>query len=447
MIALPSLAATLAPEKTETILQRLWALHPKIIDLSLERIERLLCALGNPEARLPPTIHVAGTNGKGSVIAFLRAMLEAAGYTVHAYTSPHLVRVNERFRLAGRLIGDDELIAVLEECEAVNDGAPITFFEITTAAALLAFSRVSADVALIETGLGGRLDATNLVVRPRVTAITPVSIDHTQFLGRTLAEIAREKAGILKPGVAAVIGHQPRPAQAVIAAHARQIGARLRRCGTDWRLEAGAHTMVWEGADGALTLPAPALAGAHQMDNAGVALACLEALHGFSVDETAIRRGLADVQWPGRLQRLTKGPLVAALPERGGADGAERWEIWLDGGHNPAAGRALAEVARGWRDRPLYLVFGILNSKDGPGFLRPLAGVAESLRAVAIPGVEATLSAREAAAAARRAGLRAAPAASVQEALAGLAAEGGGPARVLICGSLYLAGAVLADNG
>ncbi len=442
MTAQASLAEKIAPEKTESLLQRLWGLHPKIIDLSLERIERLLAALGNPEARLPPVIHVAGTNGKGSVIAFLRAFFEAAGYRVHGYTSPHLVRVNERYRVAGRLIGDGELIAVLEECEAANEGAPITFFEITTAAAFLAFSRTPADVVLIETGLGGRLDATNMVARPLITAITPVSVDHVQFLGETLSEIAGEKAGILKPGVPAVIGPQHPEAAEAIAARAEAIGAPLVRHGADWRAEAVDGGMVWRGAARALELPAPSLAGAHHVDNAGLAIACLEELSGFRVGEAAIREGLRAVEWPGRMQRLTRGTPIDGLLGLGGGG----WEVWLDGGHNPAAGSALAAIAGGWRDRPLHLVFGILASKDGVGFLKPLAPLVSSVRTIAIAGEQASLSADEAADVARRAGLSAEPAASLDEAIAAIAEDSPRPARILICGSLYLVGKVLAKN-
>jgi dihydrofolate synthase/folylpolyglutamate synthase len=443
MTAQASLAEKIAPERTESLLQRLWCLHPKIIDLSLERIERLLAALSNPESRLPPVVHVAGTNGKGSVIAFLRAFLEAAGYRVHVYTSPHLVRVNERYRIAGRFIEDGELIALLEECEAANQGAPITFFEITTAAAFLAFSRVPADIVLIETGLGGRLDATNMVARPLVSVITPVSVDHVQFLGETLPEIAREKAGILKAGVPAVIGPQPPQAADAIAARAREIGTPLTRFGADWRVEAADDGMIWRGAGEALELPTPGLAGAHQVENAGIAIACRAKLSGFEVGTAAVRQGLAAVDWPGRLQRLSRGPLLDALPNPAGRD----WELWLDGGHNPAAGRALGEVAKGWRDRPLYLVFGILNTKDGVGFLEPLAPFAAGVRAIAIPGEQASVSAEDAAAMARKAGLKAEPAANMEEAVAATLADSPAPGRILICGSLYLAGKVLAQNG
>ncbi len=438
-----SLAEKIAPARTESLLQRLWGLHPKSIDLSLERIERLLAALGNPESRLSPVVHVAGTNGKGSVIAFLRAFLEAAGYRVHVYTSPHLVRVNERYRIAGRLIGDEELIALLEECEAANDGAPITFFEITTAAAFLAFSRVLADIVLIETGLGGRLDATNMVARPLLTVITPVSVDHVQFLGETLPEIAREKAGILKPGVPAVIGPQPSQAAEAIAARAEEIGASLIRFGADWHVEAARDGMIWQGAGETLELPKPGLAGAHQVENAGLAIACRAKLSGFEVGPAALRQGLVTVDWPGRLQRVARGPLLDALPNPGGRG----WELWLDGGHNPAAGHALAEVARGWCDRPLYLVFGILASKDGVGFLKPLAPFAASVRTIAIPGEQASVSAEEAAATARKAGLPAEPAANIAEAVAATVKDSPAPGRVLICGSLFLAGKVLAENG
>ncbi|MGB8275150.1 MAG: folylpolyglutamate synthase/dihydrofolate synthase family protein, partial [Alphaproteobacteria bacterium] len=365
----------------ESLLQRLWALHPKVIDLSLERIERLLAALGHPEEKLPPVIHVAGTNGKGSVVAFLRAFYEAAGLRAHVYTSPHLVRINERFRIAGRLASDEELLDLLTECEEANGGRPITFFEMTTAVVLLAFSRIPAEVVILETGLGGRLDATNVVARPLATVITPISVDHVQFLGNTLTEIASEKAGILKPGVMSIVCPQPDEAARVIAGRAREIGAPLVRFGTDWTAEAARSGMVFKANGDTLALPVPALAGAHQIVNAGAAIACLRcsAVPGLHqrIDDSALGRGLRAVEWPARLQRLTRGPLIDVL---GAAGVSGAIEVWLDGGHNPGAGEVLAENARTWSDRPLHLVFGMLNTKDGVGFLRPLAPTVASAR-------------------------------------------------------------------
>ena len=397
---------------------------------------RLLAALGNPHARLPPVIHVAGTNGKGSTLAFLRAYLEAAGYRVHVYTSPHLVRFSERIRLAGRLIDEEALLALLEECERVNAGAPVTFFEITTAAAFLAFARTPADIALLETGLGGRFDATNVIARPAVTAITPVSLDHQHFLGDTVAKIAFEKAGILKPGVPAVLAPQSRDAAGVIEARGREIGAPLFRAGVEWFAAANTVGQLVYRGKRTLVLPPPGLLGAHQYDNAGTALACLDCLDGFTVPEAALARGMSAVEWPARLQRLVRGPLPARLPED--------CELWLDGAHNPAGGAALSAVARHWRDRKLRLVFGMLATHDPRGFLAALAPFVERLAAVAIPGEENALPATDLVAAAAALGIAAEPAPDIETAITLAAAPGG---RVLICGSLYLAGRVLAENG
>ncbi len=413
-------------------------MHPKVIDLTLGRVEVLLARLGDPHRRLPPVVHVAGTNGKGSVIAFLRAMLGAAGAAVQTYTSPHLVRFHERIRLTGGPIGEAELVELLQACEAANGEAPITFFEITTAAAFLAFAREPADVLLLETGLGGRLDATNLIARPKLTVITPVSIDHVQFRGDTLGEIAFEKAGILQPGVPAVIGPQPEEALSVIEARAAELGAPLFRFGPDWRAWAEDDQLIFEDRGARRIYPLPALPGAHQIENAGIALACAAHLDGFGLDEAAHSSGLARADWPGRLQRLTHGPLTEQLP-----DG---WELWLDGGHNAAAGAALAGIAAGWRDRPLHLVYGMLNTKAAQGFLEPLALFSETLRAVAIPGEAASLSAADATAHAANAGFAARVSPSVQDAVQDIATQDT-PGRILICGSLYLAGHVLAENG
>ena len=423
---------------SDIVLARLTRLHPKLIDLSLGRIEGLLAALGNPQDRLPPVIHVAGTNGKGSTVATLRACLEAGGWRVHAYTSPHLVRFHERIRLAGELIGEDRLILLLEECEGANRGAPITYFEITTAAALLAFARVPADFVLLETGLGGRLDATNVVKHPAATAITPISLDHQAFLGDTIAAIAGEKAGILKAGAPAVIGPQMPEAAAVFDARAAEIGAPLYRFGREWRCMADNGGMRYEGPHWRCDLPLPSLLGGHQIVNSGAAIACLEQLTAFPITADTIAQGLRHIDWPARLQRLGRGPLSEALPEG--------WELWLDGGHNPGAGEVLAAAVSNWADQPLYLVVGMLNTKNAAGFLAPLAAHARALWAVTIPGEENPLPSAAIATAARSVGLAAHELPSVAAALRAITAD---PtlARILICGSLHLAGAVLAENG
>jgi dihydrofolate synthase/folylpolyglutamate synthase len=428
-----------AADRSAEALARLTGLHPKIIDLSLGRIERLLARLDHPERRLPPVIHVAGTNGKGSSVAFLRAILEAAGHRVHAYTSPHLVRFHERIRLGGTLIPEALLGDLLEECEAANDGAPITFFEITTAAAFLAFARQPADALLLEVGLGGRLDATNLVERPALSAITPVDYDHQGFLGDSLTAIAGEKAGILKPAVAAVIGRQSEEALDALRRRAARVGAPLLVHGQDWLAFEQHGRLVYQDEGGLMDLPLPRLAGRHQIDNAGLAIACLRALPQFGIGEQAVEAGLGAVRWPARLQRLRRGPLVAGL----GPDA----ELWLDGGHNPAAGRALAQAMADMEERapmPLHLVVGMLNTKDPHGFLAPFAGLARDVRTVTIPGEANALPAEVLAAAAQQAGLPAEPVADLD---AALGPESRAATRVLICGSLYLAGKVLAENG
>ena len=423
------------PSASETVLARLSRLHPKLIDLSLERIDRLLAALGRPERRLPPAIHVAGTNGKGSVIAFLSAICEAAGLSVHAYTSPHLVRFNERIALAGRPIAEDALVAILDECERANRGAPITFFEITTAAGFLAMSRSPADIALIETGLGGRFDATNVLECPALSVITPVSIDHTRFLGETVAAIAFEKAGILKPGVGAVIAEQPGAARDVITARAIEVGAPLRRHGTEW-WHSG-HT--YRDAEGAVALPRPGLFGPHQLANAATAVAAIRALARPDIGVDALSAGIESARWPARLQLLSDGDLARrAGPNR---------ELWLDGGHNAAAGEALAEVARRWADRPLDLVMGHLANRPPAEFLAPLARHARALYAVPIPNGADCHSPEALAAAASALGLPASPHGGIAAALEALSGGDPAPSRILICGSLYLAGSVLATSG
>lgn len=424
--------------QSDRVLERLGRLHPKLIDLSLGRVERLLAALGNPERNLPPVIHVAGTNGKGSTIATMRACLEAGGWRVHVFSKPHLVRFHERIRLADRLIDEDRLVELLEECERANGGAPITYFEITTAAAFLAFARTPADVVLLETGLGGRLDATNVVAHPLVTAITPISLDHQAFLGDTIAQIAGEKAGILKTGSPAVIGPQPPDAAAVLAERAAAVGAPLYRFGEEWRCVPEGDGMRYEGRRWRLDLPLPSLAGAHQIVNSGTAIACLELAERLPLSAEDIARGLGQIEWPARLQRLRRGPLVEKLPPG--------WELWLDGGHNPGAGAVLAETAAGWADRPLHLVVGMLNTKDASGFLEPLAPYAQSLHAVTIPHEANALPAEAIAATASGLGMAAVTAPSVGAALRAIF-ERGGAGRALICGSLHLAGVVLAENG
>jgi dihydrofolate synthase / folylpolyglutamate synthase len=425
-------------KRSDRVLERLGRLHPKLIDLSLGRVERLLAALDNPQEKLPPVVHVAGTNGKGSTVATLRACLEAGGYRVHAYISPHLVRFHERIRLAGKLIEEAALIALLEECEYANREAPITYFEITTAAAFLAFARTPADIVLFETGLGGRLDATNVVRHPAVSAITPISLDHQAFLGDTIAQIAGEKAGILKPGAPAVIGPQPMEAAAVIEARAVELSAPLSRWQREWRCIADGAGMHFTGEHWRLDLPPPSLPGAHQIANAGTAIACLEQLEDFPLPPEAIASGLRRIEWPARLQRLTCGPLVELMPPG--------WELWLDGGHNPGAGAVLAEFVAGWHDRPVFLVVGMLNTKDSAGFLGSLAPHAQALAAVTIPGEQNPLPAEAIATAAFSAGLVASTAASVDAAIGNFSSRPS-PGRILICGSLHLAGKVLVENG
>ncbi len=419
-------------------------LHPRSIDLGLERIERVLEALGSPQRKMPPIVHVAGTNGKGSLVAYLRAMAEAAGYRVHVYTSPHLVRFNERIRVAGRIVGDDELGGLLDECERTNGEQPITFFEITTAAAYLAFSRVPADLTVIEVGMGGRYDATN-VIEPALSAITPIGYDHTGFLGDKLEGIAGEKAGILKHAIPAVIGRQRDVSAGVIAAEAGRLAAPLFRMGREWQMTPTTSGLRYESDLLALDLPAPALAGAHQLDNAATAVACIERLRAanFRIDDAAIRKGLASVEWPARLQKLSRGPLVEALPPG--------CELWLDGGHNEDCGRALARMAADWAKEPaplpLYLVFGMLTTKDASGFLRPLARHATAACAVPFPEGHSAYTPQEACAKAAAVGLECAPANDIGAALEDLLATQPAPMRILICGSLYLAGEVLARNG
>lgn len=421
-------------QTSDLILQRMMTFHPKIIDLTLDRVHRLLAALGHPERALPPVIHIAGTNGKGSTQAMIRAGLEAMGGRVHAYTSPHLARFHERIRLAGDLIGESDLTEILDECMAANGAEEITFFEITTCAAFLAFARTPADWTLLEVGLGGRLDATNVVDQPRLTIITPVSIDHQQYLGETLGEIAGEKAGILKRGVPCVVGPQQEAGLAVIEAKAARLGCPLLVHGQHWRAWEERGRLIFQDENGLLDLALPNLPGPHQIDNAGAALAALRHL---GADEAACEAAVTKADWPARMQRLKVGPLVEA---------AGKSELWLDGGHNPAGGIAVAATLARMPKKPTHLIVGMLNTKDIAGYLRPIAAEAASLTAVSIPGEANTLSAEDTQKAALAAGLRAETAESVLQAVRSITARDPG-ARILICGSLYLAGSILRDNG
>ena len=416
---------------SDLILERMMTLHPKVIDLTLDRMWRLLEALGNPEQRLPPVIHIAGTNGKGSTQAMIRAGLEGAGKSVHAYTSPHLARFHERVRLAGELISEAGLIHALDRCYEANGGVEITYFEITTCAALLAFAETPADYTLLEVGLGGRLDATNVIDAPVATVITPVSMDHEAFLGDTIEAIAGEKAGIIKPGVPCVVSRQEPRAMAVIERAAARAGAPLLVQGEHWQVAEERGRLVYQDDHGLLDLPPPALRGRHQFDNAGAALTVLRQL---GVGEAGCAAAMTDVSWPARMQRLTHGPLVDAAGDR---------ELWLDGGHNPAAGLALADLLAGLPARPTVLIAGMMNTKDCSGFLKPLVGCATRLIAVPVPGEPNGLDPEILARTAREVGFAAEVAASTEAALAAVGDE----QRILICGSLYLAGSVLKRNG
>jgi dihydrofolate synthase / folylpolyglutamate synthase len=419
---------------SDVILERMMTLHPKVIDLTLARVERLLAALGNPERRIPPVIHIAGTNGKGSTQAMIRAGLEASGDTVHAYTSPHLARFHERIRLAGELISEPALAAFLDECVTANGPDEITFFEITTCAAFLAFARTPADWTLLEVGLGGRLDATNVVEKPRLTIITPVSLDHQAFLGDTVGAIAGEKAGIIKRGVPVIIGPQSDEGLAVIEAKAARMGAPVLAFGQHWNAFEDRGRLVYQDENGLLDLPLPNLPGPHQIQNAGAAIAALRAL---GRDEAACEAAVTRAFWPARMQRLRQGPLVEIAP---------KVELWLDGGHNPAGGEAVAATLARMPKRETHLICGMLNTKDVTGYMVPLAPQVTRLHAVSIPGEKNTLPGEVTRDAARAAGMEAVTAGSVAEALAGIAAASP-EARVLICGSLYLAGSVLRENG
>jgi len=435
-----------ANNPTDALIERLGALHPKKIDLSLGRIEKLLDRLGNPERKLPPTIHVAGTNGKGSTVAFLRAILEAAGKGVHVYTSPSLVRFHERIRLAqkggSRIVDDERLLKALSAAEKMNDGDEITFFEITTAAALLLFAQESADILLLETGLGGRLDATNVIEKPLASVITPISIDHTEHLGLTLEAIAGEKAGILKRGAPAIIARQEAGPLKVLERTAAKLRIKTFISGEQWNAHEERSRLVYSDEDGLLDLPCPRLIGRHQIENAGTAIATLRVLGDLKIPAVAFEQGISRADWPARMQRLGTGKLIGLLPQ-----GAE---LWLDGGHNVAGAMAVTASLAELEERvprPLILVAGMLATKDSEGFLACFKGLARELFAVPVPG-ETSRKPEEIAAAAEIAGLKGTATAGVEDALKKIAALPlEAPPRVLITGSLYLAGEVLALNG
>lgn len=443
-----------APDATSAaLLARLAGLYPTEIDLGLERVFTLLDRLGNPHRHLPAVVHVAGTNGKGSVIATLEAMFEAAGLTAHRYTSPHLVRFHERIRLGGRDIDEATLARVLATVLDANGDAPITFFEATTAAAFLAMAETPADIVLLETGLGGRLDATNVVERPAATVLTAIDRDHVDFLGDSLTGIAAEKAAIMRLGVPCVSAAQTGAVEEVVVETATRVGAPLSMQDRDWSVGETADGLFFTsrrdrtGDGNARRFPRPALIGRHQIDNAGVALATAEILADRfpTLDNQARARGLAQARMPARLQRLARGPLVDRLKSG--------WALWLDGGHNAAAANAIAiqaarpVAAHGWANRPLDVIVGLMRRKEADAYLARLAPVTRRMATVTIPGQDDSFSAATLAETARAAGMAALPAASVAEALDRLQNAGASPGRVLICGSLYLAGHILSSHG
>ena len=439
-------AARRAPPLDELI-ARLSTLHPERIDLDLARMHRLLERLDHPERRLPPVIHVAGTNGKGSTIAYLRAILQAARLRVHVYTSPSLVRINECFRLGkvggGTLVDDDELRGALEHCEQANAGAPITIFEIETAAAFWLFAQHPADVVLLEVGLGGRLDATNVIDAPLATVIAPVSMDHTEFLGDTLMTIAGEKAGIIKRRAPVICAEQTPVALAVIGQQARRMHAPMHAAGEDWHVNVERGRLVYQDDRGLMDLAAPKLFGRHQFDNAGLAIATLRAQSTFKIEPAAFEAGIVNAEWPARMQRLASGALVAQAPQG--------CEIWLDGGHNAEGGRVIAAALGDLEERvsrPLVVIVGMMGNKDARGFLANFAGLTRHIIAVPIPDRDNAMPPDRLADATRALGMRVESAGSVDAALRSLtrlAYEV--PPRILITGSLYLAGHVLSANG
>ncbi len=424
-----------------SLLQRM--AHPSLqtIELGLDRVVKFLELIGSPQLKMPPVIHVAGTNGKGSCLAYLRAIFEAAGLKVHRYSSPHLVHFNERITLAGQPISDEYLTDILRRLAPLIEEQPVTFFESTTAAALLAFAEQPADVVLLETGMGGRFDATNVVDRPVATAITPISMDHMNFLGNSIEEIAGEKAGIIKAGVPCIVGQQGAEAMHVITQAADAVQAPLYRMGRGWQVVWQKGRAVFESPERLIPL-SPALAGRFQFDNAATAVAVVDKLPQFGLSNYHIAEGLARVTWPARLQHLQAGKLVSLLPKG--------MEVWLDGGHNPQGGQMLADFFRERGFAHVHLVCGMLKSKDTAAYLAPMVPFIKDLHAVTIVDEDQSQPAEQVQMAAKHAGIKAFSAPSVEKALQTIAShvktEAKTPAIVCICGSLSLAGRVLAAN-
>jgi dihydrofolate synthase / folylpolyglutamate synthase len=435
------------PEPLGELIARLSTLHRRPIDLGLERMQRLLERLGRPERRLPPVIHVAGTNGKGSTVAYLRAILEAAGLRVHVFTSPYLVRINECYRIGraggGTLVDDDELRDTFEHCERVNAGEAATLFELETAVAFDLFARYAADVVLLEVGLGGRLDATNVIEAPAASVITPISMDHTEFLGDSLIDIAGEKAGIIKRGAPVICAEQASEAIAMLEQSARRMHAPLYRAGQEWHVNIERGRLVYQDDRGLMDLAAPRLFGRHQFDNAGLAIATLRALDAFRLEPSAFEAGIVNADWPARMQRLASGPLVD--------QGPQGCEIWLDGGHNAEGGRVAAAALGALEERvsrPLVVIVGMMANKDASAFLANFAGLTRHIIAVKIPDRDNTMPPVRLADAARALGMRVESSTGVDQALRSLARLAYEvPPRILITGSLYLAGHVLSANG
>lgn len=423
----------------EELLASIEERRPKLIDLGLDRVHAVLKATGSPHEKLPLVFHIAGTNGKGSTTAFLRSILEESGRRVHVYTSPHLVRYNERIVIAGAEISDDALVNVLTRCDQVAGDHPLSFFEMLTCAAFLAFSETPADVCLIEVGLGGRLDATNVVAAPAAAVITPIAVDHQEYLGETIAEIAAEKAGIIKPGAPVIIGQQQPDVMTSLMAAARQVNADVFSCGREWDVWAENGQLIFQDQFGLSDLAPPRLAGDHQLANAGLAIAALKAV-GFDISDRDISTGLQNARWPARMQQLRSGPVIDEIVNAGFAP-----EVWLDGGHNAHAAKALAVAFAGLEEKsakPLYLIFGMQKNKDPGAYLSYFSGLAS--------GIVATQAEHTAVAepsylveAARKNGLNAQQAGSVRDAIKKITETADGPFRLLICGSLYLAGDVL----
>ena len=418
------------------LLERLY--HPGLarIDFHLDRMQRFLDALGNPEKRLPPVIHVAGTNGKGSLIANLYGIFQAAGYTPHRYISPHLKTFNERIVVAGKEIDDAYLSVLLERIVKILEQTPVTFFEATTALAFLAFAEHEADVVLLETGMGGRLDATNVIAKPALTVITPIAMDHCEYLGKSITAIAGEKAGILKAGVPCVVGRQEADAMRAIQARAENLAVPLYRLGMDWQWQSKGNHAVYSSRT--RTIPfSPALIGRHQYDNAAAAIACIDQLPQFSISDAQVQAGIATTQWQGRLEPITQGGYRDVLPSY--------LELWLDGGHNPQGGAILAA----WlleQHKDVYLVCGMIKGKDTLGYLQTLSSVTKELYAIAIPDEEDTQSAEDIKKSAMLADIAAIEMPSIGNALQLIAKRAKKPGIVCICGSLYLAGAVLSKQ-